>query len=258
MVFAQAKGVSVKPLNTMRKDQRTPSDQFGHASRSALHVSRFTLYALLIGGLLITSAQSAGDKFVIAQVQYGGGGDWYGDQTTIPNWLKILRTRTDIETADDRVIVKLTDRNLYLYPMLYIVGHGNIRFTEKEVQALRSYLTHGGFLFANDDYGLDKSFRREMRRIFPDQELQPIPSSYLIYHCFYDFPNGLPKIHEHDGEPAQGFGLFYEGRLVVYYVHSSDIGDGLEDPKVHPNDTNEVRELAAKMAVNIAVYALTH
>ena len=137
-------------------------------------------------------------------------------------------------------------------------GHGNIRLTKEEVEALRFYLTHGGFLFVNDDYGLDESFRREIRRVFPNQPLQPIPDSHLIYHCFYDLPNGLPKIHEHDGKPAQGFGLFHEGRMVVYYVYSSDIGDGLEDPQVHPKDTPQVRELAAKMAVNVAVYVLTH
>ena len=218
----------------------------------------FIFVALLSFVIVIGPAQSAGEKFVIAQVQYGGGGDWYGDQTTISNWLKILRARTDIEAAEERVIVKLTDRNLYQYPMLYIVGHGNIRLTEEEVKALRFYLTHGGFLFVNDDYGLDESFRREIRRVFPDQSLQPIPNSHLIYHCFYDFSNGLPKIHEHDGEPAQGFGLFHEGRMVVYYVYNSDIGDGLEAPNVHPKDTAQVRELAAKMAVNIAVYVLTH
>ena len=219
---------------------------------------RLVLYGIFSIAFVIGSAHSAGDKFVIAQVQYGGGGDWYGDQTTIPNWLKILRARTDVEAAEERVIVKLTDRNLYQYPMLYIVGHGNIRLTKEEVDALRFYLTHGGFLFVNDDYGLDESFRREIRRVLPDQSLQPIPNSHLIYHCFYDFPNGLPKVHEHDGEPAQGFGLFHEGRMVVYYVYSSDIGDGLEDPQVHPKDTPQVRELAAKMAVNVAVYVLTH
>ena len=222
------------------------------------HALRFTLYIVLSMALVIGSAHSAGEKFVIAQVQYSGGGDWYGDQTTISNWLQILRTKTDIEAAKERVIVKLTDRNLYQYPMLYIVGHGNILLTKEEVEALRFYLTHGGFLFVNDDYGLDESFRREIRRVFPNQPLQPIPDSHLIYHCFYDLPNGLPKIHEHDGKPAQGFGLFHEGRMVVYYVYSSDIGDGLEDPQVHPKDTPQVRELAAKMAVNVAVYVLTH
>jgi hypothetical protein len=199
----------------------------------------------------------AGEKFTIAQIHYSGGGDWYGDATTIKNWLHFLRTRTDIETAEDRVILKLTDHTLYQYPMLYLVGHGNIRLTESEVEILRDYLMGGGFLFANDDYGLDKSFRREMRRVFHDQELQPIPNAHLIYRSFYEL-KGLPKVHEHDGKPAQGFGLFYDGRMVLYYVYSADIGDGLEDADVHPEDTPEIRELAAKMAVNIAVYALTH
>lgn len=217
----------------------------------------FPLLLLLSLGVLLLGLAYGGNKFVIAQVHYGGGGDWYGDRTTIPNWLKMLSRRTDVETADDRAIVKLTDRDLYQYPMLYIVGHGEIRLSEKEVEALRFYLQRGGFLFVNDDYGLDKSFRREMLRVFPDQNLQPIPNSHLIYHCFYDL-TGLPKIHEHDGEPAQGFGLFQDGRMVVYYVYSSDIGDGLEDQEVHPNDTPEVRELAARMAINIAIYALTN
>lgn len=200
--------------------------------------------------------KDAGELFTIAQVQYGGGGDWYGDPSAIGNWLRLLQERTDIETADDRIILKLTDHVLYQYPMLYLVGHGNIRLVENEVSALRQYLTNGGFLFVNDDYGLDKSFRREIGRVFSDQELQPIPNNHHIYNCFYDLP-GLPKIHEHDGEPAQGFGLFHDGRMVVFYAYSADIGDGLEDARVHPDDTPEVRELAAKMAVNIAVYVLT-
>ncbi|MDE0481232.1 MAG: DUF4159 domain-containing protein [Candidatus Poribacteria bacterium] len=206
---------------------------------------------------VVISTQHAGELFTIAQIQYGGGGDWYGDPSTIGNWLRLLRERTEIETADDRVILKLTDHALYQYPMLYLVGHGNIRLTEQEVTALRQYLTNGGFLFVNDDYGLDKSFRREISRVFPKQELQPIPNSHPIYHCFYDLP-GLPKIHEHDSEPAQGFGIFHDGRMVLFYAYSADIGDGLEDPRVHPDDTPEVRELATKMAVNIAVYVLTH
>ncbi len=201
--------------------------------------------------------QEAGELFTIAQIQYGGGGDWYGDPSAIGNWLRLLRERTEIETADDRVILKLTDHVLYQYPMLYLVGHGNIRLTENEVTTLRQYLTNGGFLFVNDDYGLDMSFRREISRVFPEKELQPIPNSHQIYHCFYDLP-GLPKIHEHDSEPAQGFGIFHDGRMVVYYAYSSDIGDGLEDPRVHPEDTPEVRELASKMAINIVVYVLTH
>ncbi len=223
-----------------------------------LHQSKFYLILLcFLLFLTLINSQEAGERFTIAQVQYGGGGDWYGDPSAINNWLRLLRERTEIETADDRVILKLTDHTLYQYPMLYIVGHGNIRLTENEVSALKQYLTNGGFLFVNDDYGLDKSFRREMGRVFPEQKLQPIPNAHPIYHCFYDLP-GLPKIHEHDAEPAQGFGLFHDGRMVVFYAYSADIGDGLEDPRTHPEDTPEVRELAAKMAVNLAVYVLTH
>ena len=224
-----------------------------------IHSIKWRLLFLVCCFLFYTTIgiPEAGEKFTIAQIHYSGGGDWYGDATTIKNWLYLLRSRTDIETAEDRVILKLTDHTLYQYPMLYLVGHGNIRLTESEVEILRDYLMNGGFLFANDDYGLNESFRREMRRVFPDQELQPIPNTHLIYRCFYEL-KGLPKIHEHDGEPAQGFGLFHDGRLVLYYVYSADIGDGLEDADVHPEDTPQVRELAAKMAVNIAVYVLTH
>ncbi len=243
----------------MRKRYRYLTDLIRDRDRKikSLKTGLFTGCLLVLLFPLQQQGISLGEQFTIAQVQYGGGGDWYGDATVIPNWLQLLRARTDIETAEDRVILNLTDHTLYQYPMLYLVGHGNILFTESEVEVLRDYLTHGGFLFVNDDYGLDASFRREMLRVFPEQPLQPIPNSHELYSCFYELP-GLPKIHEHDSEPAQGFGLFHEGRMIVYYAYSSDIGDGLEDADVHPGDTPVVRELAAKMAVNIAVYVLTH
>ena len=211
------------------------------------------IFLLILAGL----TYGAGEKFIIAQVRYSGGGDWYGDQTAVSNWLKSLRSRVEVETVNERVVIKLTDRNLYQYPFLYLVGHGNIRFSNKEVESLRAYLMRGGFMFVNDDYGLDESFRREMKRVFPGQDLELIPNNHDIYHCFYDLP-GLPKIHEHDGEPAQGFGFFHEGRMVVFYAHSADIGDGLEDQKIHPDDPPSLRELAARMIINISVYALTH
>lgn len=208
--------------------------------------------------LSIAKAKTDSGKFVIARVKYTGGGDWYSDRTSIPNWLKELRKRTDIETEDDQVIIQLMDKNLYQYPLIYMTGHGNIRFTDQEVKALRFYLTHGGFLYADDCYGMDVSFRREMKRVFPEQPLQGVPNAHPIYHAFYDFPKSLPKIHLHNGDPAQGFAIFHEGRMVVFYTYSCDIGDGLEDPTVHPEDTPAVREQAVRMAVNIAVYALTH
>ena len=196
------------------------------------------------------------NEFTIARVKYGGGGDWYADRTSLPNWLKALRQRTDIRSAQDQEVIRLTDRILYQYPIIYMTGHGNIRFTDAEALALRTYLTNGGFLYADDNYGMDESFRREIARVFPEKSFQLLPNDHSIYHCYYDLP-GLPKIHEHDGEPAQGFALFHEGRMVTYYTYSSDIGDGLEDTEVH-EDPAQVREQAVRMAVNIAVYVLTH
>lgn len=151
--------------------------------------------------------------------------------------------------------VRPGDPDLWRYPYLYITGHGNIRFTDAEVRALRRHLTTGGFLHVDDNYGLDASFRREVRRIFPEHELVPIPASHPVYHVMYDFPEGLPKIHEHDGKPAQGFGIFHNGRLVVFYSWESDLGDGWEDADVH-GDPQELREAAFRMGVNLFLYAL--
>ena len=191
----------------------------------------------------------------IARVRYGGGGDWYSDPSSLPNWLREFEKRTGIQTHPEEKVVSLTDENLRAYPFLYMVGHGTIRLLEEELEALRSHLEAGGFLYANDNYGMDESFRAMVRRLFPERELAELPNDHPIYHIFYDLP-GLPKIHEHDGKPPQGFGITVEGRLVLFYTYESDIGDGLEDAQVH-NDPPEKRELAMKMAVNILVYAIT-
>jgi len=204
-----------------------------------------------------TSLAQEEDKFTIARLKYGGGGDWYVGQTIIPNLLKGLRERTNMDTASKQAQVQLNDRDLYSYPFIFMTGHGNVSFSDQEVINLRMYLTRGGFLWANDDYGMDKSFRREMKRVFPNKELVEVPFEHEIYHCFYNFPNGPPKIHEHDGKPPKGYGIFHEGRMVVYYNYESDIANGLEDPEVH-KDPPEKREQALRMAVNIVIYALTN
>lgn len=213
-------------------------------------------FCLTLTIICISFGQSD-EKFVIARLKYGGGGDWYNGPTQIPNLLKGLRERTNIDAGTKQEIVQLTDKKLYSYPFIYMTGHGNVVFSDEEVKALRQYLMRGGFLWANDDYGMDKSFRREMKKVFPDKELVEVPFDHAIYHCFYDFPNGLPKIHEHDGKPPKGYAIFHEGRIVVFYDYESDIGNGLEDPEVY-NDPPEKRELALRMAINIVVYALTH
>lgn len=192
----------------------------------------------------------------IAQLQYDGGGDWYANPSALPNLLAAIGERTGIPVADQPAEVRLTDPTLRDYPYIHLTGHGNIRLSGEEVGALREYLLGGGFLHADDNYGLDASFRREMERVFPEKELVELPADHPVYHVFYDFPKGLPKIHEHDGKPAQGFGIFHEGRLMVFYTYQSDLGDGWEDPDVH-GDPAAIREQALRMGVNLFVYALT-
>jgi hypothetical protein len=201
-------------------------------------------------------APAAGRPLTIAQLQYGGGGDWYANPSALPNLLREIRERTGLPVADRPVHVKLTDAALWTYPYIYITGHGNIRFTDEEVVLLRRYLLNGGFLHADDNYGLDESFRREMRRVFPDKELVELPADHPVYRSFYELRQGLPKIHEHDGKPAQGFGIIHEGRLLVYYSYQSDLGDGWEDAEVH-GDPPELREAAFRMGVNLFLYALS-
>ena len=195
-------------------------------------------------------------SFSVARVHYGGGGDWYSDPSSIPNLLTYLEKNTPVSTVDEDIHIKLTDKDIYQYPYLYITGHGNIRLTENEVISLRSILMNNGFLHADDNYGLDASFRRELKRVFPNKELVPLPNDHPIFHNYFSFPNGLPKVHEHDGEPPQALALFEEDRMIVLYTYESDLGDGWEDASVH-EDPWPVREAALKMGVNIIYYSLT-
>lgn len=194
-------------------------------------------------------------KFTIARLKYDGGGDWYSDPGSLPNLLKFVSEKAPVDVNPEEVRLSVMDKELYSYPYLYLTGHGNIRFGEDEVLRLRKYLQSGGFLHADDNYGMDASFRREMKRVFPNNELVELPYDHPIFHCFYDFPNGLPKIHEHDGKAPQGFGIFYKSRLVVFYSYESDLGDGWEDPDVH-GDPEDKRLAALKMGTNIIIYSL--
>jgi hypothetical protein len=196
------------------------------------------------------------DLFTIARLKYGGGGDWYWGPSALPNLLEFIRKNTNIKTAAEEARVGIADENFFSYPFLYLTGHGNINFSEEEVQRLRLYLTKGGFLLANDSYGLNKAFRREMKKVFPEEELVELPFSHPVYRCFFNFPNGLPKVHKHDEKPPRGFGIFHKNRLVVFYAHESDIGDGWEDPGVY-NDPPEKRLSALQFGTNVVIYALT-
>lgn len=195
--------------------------------------------------------------FTIARLKYSGGGDWYSNPSSLPNLLEAINERTTIRAAPREENVEITDPKLFQYPYLYMTGHGKVRFSDEEIKILRKYFAAGGFLHADDNYGMDSTFRREIEKVFPDSPLIELPFDHDIYHSFYEFPNGLPKIHEHDGKPPQAFGMFYDNRLVVFYTYECDLGDGWEEPDVH-NDPPEKREDAIKMGINIIVYSLTH
>jgi hypothetical protein len=193
----------------------------------------------------------------VARLHYSGGGDWYWGSSAIPNFLTYVRDNTDFPVDTLERQVKITDPELFQYPFLFATGHGVIGFTPEEQQRLREYLMGGGFLFVNDSYGMDKTFRDEMAALFPEREVVEVPFDHPIYHCFNDFPNGPPKIHEHDNLPPRGYALIVNGRIVLYFLVESDIGDGWEDPQVH-NDPPEKREQAFRMGVNILTYALLY
>ena len=206
--------------------------------------------------LIIIFCTVDAQSFSVARVHYGGGGDWYSDPSSIPNLLTYLEKNTPVSTVDEDIHIKLTDKDIYQYPYLYLTGHGNIRLTENEVISLRSILMNNGFLHADDNYGLDASFRRELKRVFPNKELVPLPNDHPIFHNYFSFPYGLPKVHQHDGKPPQALALFEEDRMIVLYTYESDLGDGWEDASVH-EDPWPVREAALKMGVNIIYYSLT-
>ena len=203
-------------------------------------------------GLFINlTAQS----FSIARIHYSGGGDWYSNASSLPNLLNYVKSNTPMSVQIDEVRIKLTDENLNQYPYMYLNGHGNIKLSNKEVIALRSSLLNGGFLHADDNYGMDKSFRREMKRVFPSKKFISLPDDHPIFKSYFNIPDGLPKIHEHDNKPAQALALFEKERMIVLYTYQSDLGDGWEDSNVHSNPW-PIREAALKMGVNIIYYAL--
>ena len=218
---------------------------------------RFTRTAAALAVLLlpVVGAREA-PRLTVARLQYEGGGDWYANPSSLPNLLAAIRERTSLPVEKTEARVTLMDDRLWDYPFIHMTGHGNIKLSDAEVVRLREYLLRGGFLHADDNYGLDESFRREIARVFPDRALVDVPLSHPIYHAVYDLPKGVPKIHEHDGKPARGFGIFLGDRLAVYYTFSSDLGNGWEDSEPY-HDSVALHEAALRMGVNLFVYAVT-
>ena len=220
---------------------------------------RTLLVALCLASVAAThgplGASDAPPRLAVARLQYDGGGDWYANPSSLPNLIKALRARTTLAVEPDEARVRLTDPRIWEYPFIHVTGHGNLKFSDVEIERLRDWLTRGGFLHVDDNYGLDESFRREIARVFPDRPLVEVPLDHPVYHVVYDFPRGLPKIHEHDGKPPKGYGIFLGGRLAVFYTHECDLGNGWEDVGTYPEDPPSLHEEALKMGVNLFVYA---
>ncbi|MCU0421618.1 MAG: DUF4159 domain-containing protein [Bacteroidia bacterium] len=213
-----------------------------------------TIVAIIISGTLLSFAPPS---IKIAKLKYNGGGDWYANKTSMPNLIRFCNRELGTNIFGEEDIVEVGSPDIFNYPFIHLTGHGNMVFNEQEAQNLRKYLISGGFLHADDNYGLDPFFRREMKKVFPELEWIELPYSHPIYHQKYNFNSGLPKVHEHDGKPAQGFGLIYQGRLICFYSFECDLGNGWEDPEVH-NDPEPVRLKALQMGANLIQYVFTN
>ena len=217
------------------------------------------LCALLGGGAALRAQEAApcGLGFSLARLQYDGGGDWYSDPSSLPNLLRFVAANTGVAVCPETPVVRPSDDELFSYAYLYMTGHGNVSFSPAEAVRLRQYLEGGGFLHADDNYGMDESFRREMKKVFPKKEWVELPPDHGIFRVHFTLGGGLPKVHEHDGKRPQLLGLFDGERLVAVYSYESDLGDGWEDPEVHKNPAS-TRRAALEMGANIVVWALSH
>jgi hypothetical protein len=205
--------------------------------------------------LLLTSISSFSQE--IALLKYSGGGDWYANPTSLPNLIKYSNANNNTRINIKPATVEPASPDLFSYPLIHMTGHGNVTFNDAEVSNLKKYLSAGGFLHIDDNYGMDQYIRKEIKKIFPNNPLTEIPASHIIFQKPYLFSSGLPKIHEHDGNRPQAFGIFVENRLVLLYTFESDLGNGWEDPEVH-NDPAAVREKALKMGANIISYIFSN
>lgn len=192
-------------------------------------------------------------SFQIARLQYDGGGDWYNDPEVIPNLVKFIKKYINIDLDEKQAVVKPSSKEIFNYPIIYMTGHGNVYFSEIDAKNLREYLERGGFLYVDDDYGLDTYFRREIKKVFPDKELEEVPLNHPIFNIYWKFDK-LPKIHQHDGKPPKAYGIFIGERLALLYTYESNISDGWTD---RHGDPPEVQETALKFGMNIVLYALT-
>ncbi len=220
-------------------------------------IIKISLLSLSLSFALILQAIAQQPTLKIAKLRYGGGGDWYANKTSLPNLIKFCNQNLKMNLYPEEDIVEVGSGDIFQYPFIHMTGHGNVVFTDAEVQNLRKYLISGGFLHIDDNYGLNKFIRREMKKVFPELEFIELPYNHPIYQQKYKFPNGLPKVHEHDNLPPQGFGLIWQGRLVSYFSYECDLGNGWEDQSVY-HDPEELRLKALQMGANLVQYAFTN
>ncbi|WP_461789206.1 DUF4159 domain-containing protein [Pedobacter sp.] len=218
---------------------------------------RIVRCAVALAFLLLTSF-TAPPTYKLGKLKYAGGGDWYANRTALPNLIAFCNKYIATNFVADEAIVDVGSAEIFNYPFVYMTGHGNVSFNAQEVANLRKYLVGGGFLHIDDNYGLDKFIRTQMKKVFPELNFVELPANHPIYNQKFKFPNGLPKIHEHDNKRPQGFALIYQGRVVCYYTYECDLGNGWEDYGTYPSDTQESRANALKMGANLIQYALTN
>jgi hypothetical protein len=214
-------------------------------------------FLLMLTFLLFFSGMPPTGSVQIALLKYSGGGDWYANPTSLPNLITFCNKNLNTSINPDPVTIEAGSQEIFNFPFVHMTGHGNVIFSSQETKNLRDYLIAGGFLHIDDNYGMDKFIRPQMKKVFPELDFIELPFDHPIYHQKFDFKSGPPKVHEHDGKVPQGFGLIYEGRLIVYYTYEVDLGDGWEDWDVH-KDSDETRTKALKMGANMLQYVFTN
>ena len=217
--------------------------------------STYLLIVLILFTGMFFSFQAP--TYKIAKMKYNGGGDWYANRTALPNLISFCNKNIGTNFDTEEAIVEAGSIDLFNYPFVYLTGHGNIVFSDQEALNLRKYLTGGGFLHIDDNYGLDQFIRPQMKKVFPELDFVELPSNHMLYNQKFKFPGGLPKIHEHDGKRPQGLALVYKGRIVCYYTFECDLGNGWEDAGTYAGDSEDSRQKALKMGSNLVQYALT-
>ncbi|MBW6515994.1 MAG: DUF4159 domain-containing protein [Candidatus Cloacimonetes bacterium] len=222
-----------------------------------MEILRIVVLTIVFVGVLILSnlVFALTEMPQLARLHYDGGGDWYNDPDALPNLVRYVNNTLNTNFSTVQAVVRPSDANLFDYPFIFMTGHGNITFSDREARNLRDYLLKGGFLYADDDYGMDEAFRREIRKVFPDRDMIELPANHPLFHCYFSFSQGIPKIHEHDGKRPQAFGIFDDtGRLMVLYTYETNISDGWSDAHDNPP---EVSEEAFKMGTNMLYYIMT-